>query len=191
MSKGKYNMELSQNTGSSSMVENIWAGILATASVGGSLLLACMFPFAAIATLLAATLPLRKAMMWMGGAWLGNQLVGYLILGYPQTVNSFSHGAAIGVTALATLWIANKIFAMRGDRSVRTILMAYAGAFIGYQALLALFAVFLGGIQNFMPSIVWMVLQNDVLWFAGLGLAFLVLNNFVFKSFGSQPSLQS
>ncbi len=184
-------MALIQDTGPTSTIENIWAGILATASVGGSLLLACMFPFAAIATLLAATLPMRKAMMWMGGAWLGNQLVGYQILGYPQTINSFSHGAAIGVTALATLWIANKIFEMRSDHSVPSVLMAYAGAFVGYQALLALFAVFLGGIQNFLPGVVWMVFQNDVLWFAGLGLLFLVLNNVVFKSLGSQPSLQN
>lgn len=184
-------MALIQDTGPTSTIENIWAGILAAASVGGSLLLACIFPFAAIATLLAATLPMRKAMLWMGGAWLGNQLVGYLILGYPQTVNSFSHGAAMGVTALATLWIANKIFEMRGDQSVSSVLMAYAGAFIGYQALLALFAVFLGGIQNFLPSIVWMVFQNDILWFAGLGLLFIVLNNVVFKSLGSQPSLQN
>ena len=184
-------MELSQKNGNHSLIENIWAGMLATASVGGSLLLACMFPFAALATLMAATLPFRKAMLWMGGAWLGNQLVGYLILNYPQNLNSFGHGAAIGVTALATLWIANKIFAMRGDRSLPTILMAYAGAFVGYQALLALFAVFLGGIQNFMPSVVWMVFQNDVLWFAGLGLAFLMLNNLVFKSLGSEPSLQN
>lgn len=184
-------MALIQKTGPSSSIESIWAGILATTSVGGSLLLACMFPFAAIATLLAATLPLRKAMMWMGAAWFGNQLVGYLILGYPQTVNSFSHGAAMGVTALATLWIAHKIFELRGDQSIPTILGAYAGAFVGYQALLALFAVFLGGIQNFMPSVVWMVFQNDVFWFGGLGLLFLLLNSSIFKSLESNTSLQN
>jgi len=184
-------MELSLRNGTSPKIENMWAGILATASVGGSLLLACMFPFAAIATLLAATLPMRKAILWMGAAWLGNQLVGYLILGYPQTANSFSHGGAIGVTALATLWIANKILELRGDRSILSILMAYAGAFAGYQSLLALFALFLGGIQNFVPSIILMVFQNDVLWFAGLGLLFLLLNNVIFKSLETRPSLQN
>ena len=180
------------NTGSgSSLIENGWAGILATASVGGSLLLACMFPFAALATLLAATLPIRKAALWMSAAWLANQLVGYLILGYPQNANSFAHGAAIGVTALATLWIANKIFAMRGDQSIATVVMAYAGAFVGYQALLAAFAVVLGGIQNFMPSIVWMVFQNDVLWFLGLGAPYFALNALVFQRIESKTSLQS
>lgn len=184
-------MEMSLRNEASPKIENIWAGILATASVGGSLLLACMFPFAALATLLAATLPLRKAMVWMGAAWLGNQLVGYLFLGYPQTANSFGHGGAIGLTALATLWIANKILELRGDRSIATIVLAYAGAFAGYQALLAFFALFLGGIQNFVPSIILMVFQNDVLWFAGLGLLFLLLNNVVFKSLAARPSLQN
>lgn len=184
-------MELSLRKDMPPVVENVWAGMMATVSVIGSWALACMFPFAALATLLAATLPFRKAALWMGGAWLGNQLVGYLILGYPQTANSFSHGAAIGVTAIATLWIANKIFEMLGNRSAATILMVYAGAFVAYQALLALFAVFLGGIQNFVPSIVWLVFQNDVLWFLGLGLAFIVLNKFVFESLGSKTSLQN
>ena len=101
---------------SSSSVQNIWAGVLATSSVLGSLALACMFPFAAIATLLAATLPFRKAAVWMGAAWFTNQLVGYLLLGYPQTANSFGHGLAIGVTAFATLGVAKALFMLRGDR---------------------------------------------------------------------------
>ena len=172
-------------------IENIWAGILATTSVGGSLALACMFPFAALATLLAATLPLRKAMLWMGGAWLGNQLVGYLILEYPQTTNSFAHGAAIGAVALATLWTANFVLEKRGNRSFSTLIMAYGAAFIAYQGLLAFAALFLGGIQNFMPAIVLMIFQNDVLWFAGLGALFLVLNNVVFDKVESKTSLQN
>ncbi|MEJ6677879.1 hypothetical protein, partial [Parasphingorhabdus sp.] len=110
---------------SSSSVQNIWAGVLATSSVLGSLALACMFPFAAIATLLAATLPFRKALAWMGAAWFANQLVGYLILGYPQTANSFSHGLAIGVTALATLGVAKAVFTLRRDQSLVTSVMAF------------------------------------------------------------------
>ncbi len=172
-------------------VENVWAGILATTSVGGSLALACMFPFAAIATLLAATLPLRKAIFWMGGAWLGNQLVGYLILGYPQTANSFGHGAAIGLTALATLCIAHIVMEKRGDRSRMTLIFAYLAAFTAYQALLLFAALFLGGVQNFMPGVVAMVFQNDVLWFAGLGLLFLALNNTLFERITSKTSFQA
>lgn len=173
---------------SSSSVQNIWAGVLVTSSVLGSLALACIFPFAAIATLLAATLPFRKAMIWMGAAWFTNQLVGYLLLGYPQTMYSFSHGAAIGITALATLWVAKKVFTLRGDQSLVSAGLAFGAAFVAYQALLLLAALFLGGVQNFVPSIVWMIAQNDILWFAGLGLLYIVLDGSLFERIGKQAS---
>jgi hypothetical protein len=175
---------------SSSSVQNIWAGVLATSSVLGSLALACMFPFAAIATLLAATLPFRKAVAWMGAAWFTNQLVGYLILGYPQTANSFGHGLAIGVTALAALGVAKTIFTLRGNQSLVTSVMAFGGAFVAFEALLYVAALFLGGVQNFVPSIVWMIAQNDILWFAGLGLLYLVLDGTLFGRIGKQASPQ-
>ena len=176
---------------SSSSVQNIWAGILATSSVLGSLALACMFPFAAIATLLAATLPFRKAMLWMGAAWLTNQLIGYLLLGYPQTANSFGHGLAIGVTAMATLWVAKTVLDLRSDRSFLSLAMAFGAAFVAFEALLLIAALFLGGVQNFVPSIVWMIAQNDILWFLGLGLLYMVLNGTVFGRIGKQATPQA
>ena len=175
---------------SSAPVQNIWAGVLATSSVLGSLALACMFPFAAIATLLAATLPFRKALAWMGAVWFTNQLVGYLVLGYPQTANSFGHGLAIGVTALATLWVAKKVFTLRGDQSLVTSVIAFGAAFVAFETLLFVAALFLGGVQNFVPSIVWMIAQNDMLWFAGLGLLYLVLDGTLFGRIGKQASAQ-
>lgn len=179
-----------QQVQSSSSVQNLWAGVLATSSVLGSLALACMFPFAAIATLLAATLPFRKAAVWMGAAWFTNQLIGYLLLGYPQTANSFGHGLAIGVTALATLGVAKAVFSLRGDRSLVSALLAFAAAFVAFEALLYVAALYLGGVQNFMPSIVWMIAQNDMLWFAGLGLLYLVLDGTLFSRIGTPTGAQ-
>ncbi|CAO1652907.1 hypothetical protein [Parasphingorhabdus sp. NYA22] len=173
---------------SSSSVQNIWAGVLATSSVLGSLALACIFPFAAIATLLAATLPFRKAAVWMGAVWFANQLVGYLILGYPQTANSFGHGLAMGVTAMATLGVAKMIFTLRGNQSPVSSLLALGGAFVAFEALLYVAALYLGGVANFAPSIVWMIAQNDILWFAGLGVLYLVLDGTLFGRIGKQAS---
>ncbi|ASK87583.1 hypothetical protein [Sphingorhabdus sp. SMR4y] len=180
-------MQLSQ---SSSSVQNIWAGVLATSSVLGSLALACIFPFAAIATLLAASLPFRKAAAWMGAVWFANQLVGYLLLGYPQTANSFGHGLAMGATALAALFVAKTVLDIRSDRSLLSLGLAFAAAFATYQALLLVAATFLGGVQNFMPSIVWMVAQNDMLWFAGLGILYLVVDGTLIERVGKQASPQ-
>ncbi|NVD27850.1 hypothetical protein HUO14_08040 [Parasphingorhabdus flavimaris] len=173
---------------SSSSVQNIWAGVLASSSVLGSLALACIFPFAAIATLLAATLPFRKAAVWMGAVWFANQLVGYLILGYPQTANSFGHGLAMGATAMATLFVAKTVLDMRSDRSFVTLGLAFVAAFAAYEALLLLAATFLGGVQNFMPSIVWMVAQNDILWFAGLAILYMVLDGTLFERIGKHAN---
>ncbi|WP_339824367.1 hypothetical protein [uncultured Parasphingorhabdus sp.] len=174
----------------SSSVQNIWAGVLATSSVLGSLALACIFPFAAIATLLAATLPFRKAAVWMGAVWFANQLVGYLLLGYPQTANSFGHGLAIGATAIATLFVAKKVLDFRSDRSFLSLGLAFGAGFITYQTLLLVAATFLGGVQNFMPSIVWMVAKNDILWFAGLGILYMVLDGTLFDRIGKQTTPQ-
>ena len=173
---------------SSSSVQNIWAGVLASSSVLGSLALACIFPFAAIATLLAATLPFGKAAVWMGAVWFANQLVGYLILGYPQTANSFGHGLAMGATAMATLFVAKTVLDMRSDRSFVTLGLAFVAAFAAYEALLLLAATFLGGVQNFMPSIVWMVAQNDILWFAGLAILYMVLDGTLFERIGKHAN---
>ncbi|WP_417621846.1 hypothetical protein [Parasphingorhabdus sp.] len=173
-----------------SPVENIWAAILAMGSVLGSLALACIFPFAALAALLAATVPFRKAMLWMGIAWFANQAVGYLLLGYPQTVNSFGHGLAIGVTAMAALLVAKKVLDLRGDRSLLSVGLAFAAAFVAYQALLLVAALFLGGVQNFVPAIVWQVAQNDLMWFVGLGTLYLALDGTLFARFGNKATLQ-
>ncbi|AMO71771.1 hypothetical protein [Sphingorhabdus sp. M41] len=175
---------------SSSSVQNIWAGVLATSSVLGSLALACIFPFAAIATLLAATLPFRKAAVWMGAVWFANQLVGYLILGYPQTANSFGHGLAMGATAIATLFVAKTILDIRGDRSLLSLGLSFVAGFIAYEALLLAAATVLGGVENFSPAIVWMIAQNDMLWFAGLGLLYMVLDGTIFERIGKSASPQ-
>ncbi len=175
---------------SSSPTENIWAAILAMGSVLGSLALACIFPFAALAALLAATVPFRKAMLWMGGAWFANQAVGYLLLGYPHSATSYGHGLAIGVTAMVSLVVAKKILDLRGDRSLLSVGLAFAGAFVAYQALLLVAALFLGGVQNFVPAIVWQVAQNDMMWFAGLGLLYLALDGTLFARFANKSTLQ-
>ncbi|MEJ6676378.1 hypothetical protein, partial [Parasphingorhabdus sp.] len=68
--------------------------------------------------------------------------------------------------------------------------MAFGAAFVAFETLLLVAALFLGGVQNFVPSIVWMIAQNDILWFAGLGLLYLVLDGTLFGRIGKQASPQ-
>lgn len=152
----------------SGKAENMWAATLATASVLGSWIFACITPFAAIGVLLAATLPARKAMMWMGGVWTANQLVGYLILDYPRTANSFLHGGSLLLASMAGLLVAIEVLKWRGNETLLSLGLAFAAAFTAYESLLYVAALFLGGLDTFAPDIVWLVAKNDLAWFAGL-----------------------
>lgn len=172
-------------------MENTWAGILATASVLGSWIFACMMPFAAIGVLLAATLPVRKAMIWMGAVWATNQLVGYLILDYPRTANSFAHGGALLVASLGGLWVAIKLLQWRDDGKLPSLVLAFAGAFVAYELLLFAAALFLGGVGNFAPDIVWLIAKNDMAWFAGLLALRFALVRTLPRFFGSQLALRA
>lgn len=170
--------------------ENIWAAIMATTTVGGSMFLACIFPFTALASLFAATMNFRKAAWWMGAAWLANQLVGYLILDYPRNATSFGHGLIIGVTAIATLWVAKAILDWRGDRRILSLAIAFGGSFIVYESLLLVGALFLGGVDTFAPSIVWQVLRNDLLWLTALTIGHIALSRLIFNRNAEKASLQ-
>jgi hypothetical protein len=41
---------------------------------------ACITPFAAFAAIAAATLSLRRALLWTVGVWLANQAIGFGLL---------------------------------------------------------------------------------------------------------------
>ena len=113
--------------------EAAWAGILAGVSVVGSWAFVCMMPFAAIGTLLAATMPLRKAMMWVGALWLYNQLVGYLILDYPRTFSSFALGGALLLAGLGSLLIAHVILRLRQSAHLLDLGLALLAAFAVFE----------------------------------------------------------
>jgi len=82
----------------------LWIAIVIVASIGFSLIFACATPFAALAALAAVKMPRGEALTLTGCAWLANQFVGFFVLHYPQTWDSFAWGSAIGVACLvATL----------------------------------------------------------------------------------------
>ncbi|HEX2115207.1 MAG TPA: hypothetical protein VHM01_12445, partial [Alphaproteobacteria bacterium] len=78
-----------------------WSTFLVVASTAGSVFFACATPFAALAAIAALTLPSRLALVTTMGVWLGNQAIGFLLLGYPVTANSLLWGLALGGAALA------------------------------------------------------------------------------------------
>jgi hypothetical protein len=103
----------------------IWIAVVATSSALFSLALACATPFAAIATIAGTRMPTRLALTLTTVAWLVNQSVGYFLLGYPRTWDSFAWGAAIGLAALLAVgavllvqrWVASGL--ARAGRRIR------------------------------------------------------------------------
>ena len=81
-----------------------WAVLTVASGLCLSSFFACVTPFAALATLAALKLGWRDAILVVFIVWLGNQAIGYGILGYAWTWDSATWGLAIGVsTGLAVL----------------------------------------------------------------------------------------
>jgi hypothetical protein len=117
--------------------DGIWIALVTGASILFSLTLACATPFAAIATIAGAKIARRDAAILIGIAWLGNQAVGYLILGYPQTWDSFAWGGTIGVAALLAVLATSTTEQQLGPSAV-SLVICFLAAFAVYE--LTLFA---------------------------------------------------
>lgn len=145
-----------------------WVVIIAGASVALSLLLACVTPFVALAAVSAVVLPRRMAVMAVLIAWLANQMVGYFVLGYPQTWDSYAWGLAIGIAAFASLAAALGVLRLSADLPA-TMAGAFLAGFVAYEGLLfAATSVLPSGDDAFSPSVVANVLLINALAAIGL-----------------------
>lgn len=151
-----------------------WIALLTAATVLFSLAFACAIPFAALACVAALKLERRDAFLLVGASWLVNQLVGYGVLNYPQTWDSFAWGAMIGIGALAATAAAFAIDAnlRKGNAAQAMVLSAvasFAGAFVAYQVELFAATAFLpSGETAFSARVVLDILKINIAAFAGL-----------------------
>ena len=113
----------------------LWIGLIGVASIALSRALACVTPFAALATLAAFTLPRREAAGVVLFVWLANQVVGFGLLHYPWTGSTIARGVAIGVAALGGLIAAWEVGRSRLATWI-PLPAALAAAFAAYEAVL-------------------------------------------------------
>lgn len=145
-----------------------WVAVIAGASVALSLVFACVTPFVALAAVSAVVLPRRMALMAVLLAWLANQTVGYLVLGYPETFDSFAWGLAIGVAAFASLAAALGVLRLAAGLAV-TMTGAFLAGFVAYEGVLfAATAVLPSGDAAFSAAVVAEVLLINSLAAIGL-----------------------
>jgi hypothetical protein len=144
----------------------IWTAVLGTSAIFGSYFFACVFPFAAMATIAALTLDVRRGVALVVATWFANQIVGFTLMHYPQTLDTVALGVSLGLGALAAYAVAHLV--LRSVTSpVRTV-AALAGAFVAYQLVIYAGALGFGGADNFSADIIGGVALNDAIWFVGL-----------------------
>jgi hypothetical protein len=149
----------------------LWPMSLAVAAVGGSWLFACVLPFAAFAAILAVTENRSRALGTMALIWIANQAVGYATLGYPGDAHSVLWGLAIGAASLLATGAASFVVARVGigARWIR-LTLAFAAAFLVYEAMLGAFAAFADETANFALGLIAQIAAVDAAWLVGLAL---------------------
>ncbi len=145
-----------------------WTVLIAGLSIVGSLVFACATPFAAIGALAASKMDRRQGLMLVIAAWLSNQIVGYGILGYPQTAESFAWGGAIGLAAILAFAAAGAATAFAG-RQLLGLAIAFLSAFAVYEFALYLTGTVLFASEDaFSAAVVARILEINLVSFAGL-----------------------
>ena len=117
------------------MRPGLWIALVASCTVLASVAFACAAPLAAVATFAGTRMRVRAGCVVVGVAWLANQLIGYLLLGYPRTWDSLGWGAAIGI-ATALGFVGTVAVFRAGLRDPVMTAMGLAVSFIVYEATL-------------------------------------------------------
>lgn len=144
--------------------------VLAATTLSGSVVFACMMPFAAIAAIAALAMPARRGVGAVALCWLGNQMLGFGLMGFPWDAPTFAAGLSLLTSSLVSLGAA-RAAAGRGGNPV----LAFLAGFAAFEASLFAYALPFGDPALFAPEVVGLIALNDGLWFAGLWLGWQVL----------------
>jgi len=111
--------------------------LISALSIFGSLAFACAAPLTAIAAFAGLAMRRKLGLTIVGAAWLSNQIVGFGFLNYPQTVDTFAWGAAIGVSAFVAFFAAHGVMErLRSASPILTTPLVFLVAFCVYQFVL-------------------------------------------------------
>ena len=143
--------------------------VLAAITLSGTVVIACMMPFAAIGAIAALFLPWRRGIAAIGLCWLGNQALGFGLMGFPWDAATLAAGLSLLAASLAAFAAARTAAEWGGP------LLAFLAAFAAFEVSLFAYALAFGDVAMFAPGVVGLIALNDGLWFAGLWLGWQVL----------------
>lgn len=144
--------------------------LVSVLSVAGSLAFACAAPLAAIAAFAALTMGRTTGLALVGSALLSNQVVGFGLLHYPQTVDAFAWGATMGISALIAFFVAHVVVErLQGRSPVLMVSLAFVVAFAAYQLALFVSGYPLEGSEaTLSPDVVGRVFEVNLVAFGAL-----------------------
>lgn len=153
---------------------SLWLALLVVASVAFTIEVGGAVPLAAFGAAAALSLSRRDALLLIVSVWLANQIVGYVDLSYPRSMDSVVGGVALGLAAvLAALAARGAAYWLARAGQAAAALAAFLAACAAYEAVLfVLAAVLPNGADDFAPGIIGGVIAINAAAMVGL----LVLN---------------
>jgi len=151
----------------------LWGGLLVAAAAIASGIFTCITPFVAFGVIAALSFDLTGALLVTASVWLVNQALGFLMLSYPWTGETFLWGVGIGASSLLATVAAFRVLEVAGRLGkLLAIATALAVAYGVYEAGLFVTAVCLGGTDEFTPAVLGEVARLNAVWALGLGAAY-------------------
>ena len=136
-------------------------------------------PLVAFGVTAGCTLQTQFALQVAGAVWLTNQLYGFILRGYPLTLESFTWGAAMGLgTALVTVFallMTHIRLALLRHRGVKVVISTLAG-FVVFEGVILSFGWWLTGAHVFTWNVLGRLLIKEGVWALGLILAYYIFD---------------
>ena len=127
-------------------------------------------PLVGFAAVAGNTLTRQKALISAISIWFANQLYGFTIRQYPQTVESFTWGLVMGLGTLLVTWLVTlrpKFSRYSFWGYLTWLVVSFVGAYAIYQGSIVLIAQLMNA-HGFSSTILWGIFVKNVIWAAAL-----------------------
>lgn len=129
-------------------------------------------PLIAFAAVSGNTLTRNKALLSMTGIWLANQLYGFTVRHYPQTLESFTWGLVMGISILFVTWLMTlqpKFSRNNVQGYLIWLAVSVVGGFVIYQGNITLLAQLIGEYE-LSWTVLWGIFLKDIVWAIALSI---------------------
>jgi hypothetical protein len=151
----------------------LWPAVLLVTALAGTTLISGAMLLVAVATLAAATMTRRAAIITLLLFWGVNQVLGFTIRGYPHNLLTVGWGTANGLGGVLALIVTQMI--LKPGKVGFRLVPTFGLAFIAYELTLFGFSRVTGWACPFTVDVIVAVATNEALGFAGLWLAYFAL----------------